>query len=330
LDGATYPIGSFVLIGSNKAVSGAATLVPTFDLPVQASDANAALILAGENIRLQGLSIAKPFVDGSYGMGVLVRPGSRNVFLRDLEISGYSARYGILAVESVGIEITGCAVRDFMMNAAADMIQDSPAGIALKRCTNSVVLNNQIRKIEVGPQGRVSISPLVPTYGPQGYQSDNIYAGQCVGVLISGNTMQTSGEGIDVLLSRQSTVTGNSIDDIWFQGVKMLGAASLNVSRNTISNCYQGIGLATHPLHECENNTVTGNSIFNTGTPGSFGVPAPGRVSYGATAAIYLGGTSRSNTITFNTVANPDLSAQMTAAIRTNGENNNILNNLVP
>ena len=332
LDGATYPIGSFVVIGSNKAVSGAASLVPTFDLPVQASDANATLILEGENIRLQGLSIAKPFIDGSYGMGVLVRPGSRNVFLRDLEISGYSARYGIIAVDSVGVEITGCTVRDFMMNASADMIRDSPAGIALKRCTNSVVLNNEIRQIEVGPQGRASISPLVPTYGPQGYQSDHIFAGQCVGVLISGNTMQTSGEGIDVLLSRQSTVTGNTIDDIWFQGVKMLGASSLNVSRNTISNCYQGIGLATHPLPggECENNTVTGNSIFNTGTPGSFGVPAPGRVPYGVTAAIYVDGTSRSNTITFNTIANPDPSAQMTAAIQTNSQPNTITNNVVP
>ena len=332
LDGATYTIGSFVVIGSNKAVSGAASLVPTFDLPVQASDANATLILEGENIRLQGLSIAKPFIDGSYGIGVLVRPGSRNVSLRGLNISGYSARYGILAVESVGVEITGCTVRDFMMNVSSDMISDSPAGIALKRCTNSVVLNNEIRKIEVGPQGRASISPLVPTYGPQGYQSDHIFAGQCVGVLISGNTMETSGEGIDVLLSRQSTVSGNTIDDIWFQGVKMLGASSLNVSRNTISNCYQGIGLATHPLPggECENNTVTGNSIFNTGTPGSFGVPAPGRVPYGVTAAIFLGGTSRSNTITFNTITNPDPVAQMTAAIQTNSQPNTITNNVVP
>ena len=332
LDGATYPIGSFVIIGSNKTVSGEGTLVPTFDLPVEASDHNAALILEGENIRLQGFSIAKPFIDGSYGMGVLVRPRSRNVSLRDLEISGYSARYGILAVESVGVEITGCTVRDFMMNVSADMIRDSPAGIALKRCTNSVVLNNQIRKIEVGPQGRASISPLVPTYGPQGYQSDHIFAGQCIGVLISGNTMQTSGEGIDVLLSRQSTVTGNTIDDIWFQGVKMLGGSSLTVSRNTISNCYQGIGLATHTVlgAECENNTVTGNRIVNTGTPGSFGVPAPGRVAYGVTAAIFLGGTSRSNTITFNTITNPDPAAEMTTAIRTNSQFNTIANNVVP
>jgi hypothetical protein len=37
------------------------------------------------------------------------------------------------------------------------------------------------------------------------------------------------------------------------------------------------------------------------------------------TAAIYLGGTSRSNTITFNTVANSDPAAQMSSAIQTNG-----------
>jgi hypothetical protein len=78
------------------------------------------------------------------------------------------------------------------------------------------------------------------------------------------------------------------------------------------------------------NNTVTGNSIVNTGTPGSFGVPAPSRVGYGVTAAIYLGNTSRSNTISFNTIVNPDPAAEMTTAIRTNSQFNTIANNVVP
>ena len=76
--------------------------------------------------------------------------------------------------------------------------------------------------------------------------------------------------------------------------------------------------------------TYQNNSIVNTGTPGSFGVSAPGRVPYGVTAAIYVDGTSRSNTITFNTITNPDPAAEMTTAIRTNSQFNTIANNVVP
>jgi hypothetical protein len=48
------------------------------------------------------------------------------------------------------------------------------------------------------------------------------------------------------------------------------------------------------------------------------------------TAAIHLGRTSRSNTITFDTVANSDPAAQMSSAIQTNSQSNTIANNVVP
>lgn len=331
-DGDTFRLSRGIVLGDGQSLSGAAVLVPEFDLPVDAGLANAAILIRGRGVLVEGVEIRKPFVDGSYGIGVAVSPGSRNVAIRGVSVSGYSARYGILAVESSELEISGCEVRDFMMDAAADMIADSPAGICLKRCTNAIVSHNRIFRIEAGPAGRASISPLRPDYGPQKYQPDHIFVGQCQGVAIVGNVMETSGEGIDVLLSSSCTISGNVIRDIWFQGIKMLGVSSTAVSGNFLSDCYQGIGLATHGAFnaECENNAVTGNVILNTGSPGSFGVPAPGRVKFGTTAGIYLHDTARNNIIANNVIRNTAEAAIMTAPITGNVEANLLQGNSTP
>jgi parallel beta-helix repeat protein len=331
MDGATFRLGSSVRLASGQGLVGNAILVPDFDHPVESGMANAAVLIEGNDVRVEGLTIRKPFKDGSYGIGVAVS-GRKNITLRNLEITGYSARYGILAVESSELEISGCTVRDFMMNASSDMISDSPAGVCLKRCTNAIVSNNRVFRIEAGPQGRESISPLSPKYGRQGYQPDHFYIGQCVAVSMVGNVMETSGEGIDVLLSSNCTISGNVIRDIWFQGVKMLGVSSTTVDGNFISDCYQGVGLATHSRFnaECENNVITDNVILNTGSPGSFGVPGPGRVKFGTTAGVDLHDTSKNNIVANNLIRNTSAEAVLEVPISGNLAANLVEGNLVP
>ncbi|MBC2593223.1 right-handed parallel beta-helix repeat-containing protein [Ruficoccus amylovorans] len=331
-DGAEFHLQSPIRLTSGQGLVGSAVLIPEFESKEINANLSAAIVIHGKNVLLDGLEIRKPFVDGSYGIGVMVSSGSENITLRNLEISRYSARYGILVLESSSIEITGCTIRDFMMNVAADMISDSPAGICIKRCNNGIVSNNRVFRIKNGPAGRASISPLKPQYGKQGYQSDNIFIGSSTGFAVTGNVLETSGEGIDLLLSSSCTVTGNVIRDIWFQGIKMLGASNCTISGNYISDCYQGIGLATHRTYdaECENNSITGNVIRNTGTPGSFGVAAPGRVRYGETAGIDINDTSKNNVIANNVIAITSPDAEMTSAIRKNDEYNLIKNNILP
>ena len=330
-DGDVFRLSRGIVLGNGQSLSGAAVLVPDFEHPVEHSG-NTAIQIQGRDIRVEGVEIRKPFVDGSYGIGVAVRPGSRNIAIRNVTISGYSARYGILAVESSELEISGCEVRDFMMNAAADMISDSPAGICLKRCTNAIVSNNRIFRIEAGPEGRESVSPLSPKYGRQGYQPDHLFIGQCVAVSVVGNVMETSGEGIDVLLSSNCTISGNVIRDIWFQGIKMLGVSSTTVDGNFISDCYQGVGLATHSKFnaECENNVISDNVILNTGSPGSFGVPGPGRVKFGTTAGIDLHDTSKNNIVANNLIRNTSAEAVLEVPISGNLAANLVEGNLVP
>ena len=332
MDGATFRLGSSVRLASGQGLVGNAILVPDFDHPVESGMANAAVLIVGDDVRVEGLTIRKPFKDGSYGIGVAVTSGRKNITLRNLEISGYSARYGIFAVESSELEISGCTVRDFMMNASSDMISDSPAGICLKRCTNAIVSNNRVFRIEAGPEGRESVSPLSPKYGRQGYQPDHFYIGQCVAVSMVGNVMETSGEGIDVLLSSNCTISGNVIRDIWFQGVKMLGVSSTTVDGNFISDCYQGVGLATHSRFnaECENNVITDNVILNTGSPGSFGIAGPSRVNFGTTAGVDLHDTSKNNIVANNLIRNTSAEAVLEVPISGNLAANLVEGNLVP
>ena len=265
---------------SNQGIVGHATILVDFDAFLDNpekhhpdSNSDSAILVQGDNVRLENFRLKKNFVDGSYGVGIFAIPGSRSIKIKNVEIGGYSARYGIHLLEVSDFMITGCYIHDFMVNTASDMILDSPAGIRVTRSENGVIANNLILRIEVGPEGRRSQSPLKPEYGPhQTYQSDSMTIQSCKHVTITGNTLATSGEGIDMLLSNECTITGNVISDIWFQGIKMLGVSSTVVSGNYITNAHQGIGLSGHANFDapCEYNNISGNTIRYTDEIDSF------------------------------------------------------------
>lgn len=311
-------------LSDGQGLVGEGTLAVDFDTKNPGGD-NAAVLVDGSDVHLAGIRIRKKSIDGSYASGILVTSGHKNIAIRGVEISGYSARYGIHIIEADGFEVSGCAIHDFMMDTAADMIVDSPAGIRITRSKHGVVSNNRLSKIEVGPNGRESISPLKPDYGPQQYQSDHITMMQCSEVSVTGNVMETSGEGIDLLLSRHCVVSGNVIGDIWFQGIKMLGASRCAVIGNSIRDCYQGIGLANHPAFgsPCFGNTITGNSIFDTGSGGSFHVPAANRVKYSGTYGIDVHEGCDENVISSNVILDTQEQKTMKGAIfRSHGKGN--------
>jgi parallel beta-helix repeat protein len=240
-----YRITGQLRVPEGGALVGEGTLVIEFGDGPPSTMGNTALLLQGDNCRIEGLTLEKRFVDGSYGVGIGAE-GRRGVRIERVEISGYSARYGIHLIDCTDFAIRGCYIHDFMVNTAADMIQDSPAAIRVTRSVRGVISDNLLERIQVGPKGRASTSPLVPDYGPQGYQSDHLTLLQCRHVTMSGNILSTSGEGIDLSLSRSCTVVGNVIRDIWFEGIKMLGAAFCTVVGNHLADCFIGIGLHDH------------------------------------------------------------------------------------
>jgi len=142
---------------------------------------------------------------------------------------------------------------------------------------------------------------------------------QCRQVSIVGNVLDTSGEGIDMLLSQQCTVSANVIRNIWFQGIKMLGVRYSSVTGNVISDCLQGIGLAEHKAQstDCVGNTVTGNMILNSGAPGSFRVPVKERgAAFGEAIGIRLEGRCVHNVVSHNTILDTQPARTMVAPIK--------------
>ena len=332
-----YRITAPLRFESNQGLIGPGTLIVDFDTLKHddhetdlSSDSNVALLAKGENLRFEGFTLRKKFIDGSYGIGILVESGSRNIIVRDVDISGYSARYGIHLVEVEDFEISNCFIHDFMFDADTDMIRDSPAGLRVTRSSRGVISNNRIMRIEVGAHGFESVSPLVPKYGRQGYQSDHMTIMQCKQVAITGNTMETSGEGIDMLLSSECTLTGNVIRDIFFQGIKMLGVSKCSLTGNQLSQCHQGIGLATHQgvQYECDYNTITGNTILFTDRSDSF-TPADGKRKWvsGLSCGIQLDGTANHNLIVGNIIADLREKPVMDRAIVKNAEKSNVVEN---
>lgn len=299
----TYRITHTVHIPPGGALLGSGTLLVDFDSE-KMDGSNVALQARGQDIRLEGITIRKRFRDGSYGIGVLIDSGSKNVTLRHLEISGYSARYGIHLVETESFEIGGCYIHDFQMDTVADMILDSPAGIRLTRCREGVVSNNRVQRIEVGAKGYVSVSPVRPAYGQQGYQSDCMTIMQCRAITVTGNVLDTSGEAIDLLLSEYCTVNANTIRSIWFQGIKMLGVRYSAVTGNVMRDCLEGIGLAEHAAFktECVGNTVIGNTILDSGSPGDFHLPIRLRDGLAGAFGIEMSGRCHENIVAHNTI----------------------------
>lgn len=273
LDGKRYRITGTLAVPEGGGIHGPGTIVHDFDIslpPSPPSGADTAIRLAS-NTTLDGFALEKTFVDGSYAIGI-ISENREHVSIRNLEIKGYSARYGIHIVESENFSILGCTIRDFMVNTTTDMIEDSPAGIRITRSKYGIVSNNRLMDIEVGPQGLRSISPIRPSYGEQGYQSDHITVVQSRYITLAGNVMRTSGEGIDMLLSDSCTLTGNIVADIWGEGIKMLGVSYTSVSGNTLVDCGVGMNIQQHPSfgQEGSGNTVSGNTFINMGSPGSF------------------------------------------------------------
>lgn len=306
LQGGKFRLTSRMVVNPGSGVVGPGEVIQDFDVlpPDPPSDSGVVFFTTGDGVRFENFKLTKPFTDGSYAYGIVAN-SVEDLKIHGMDISGYSARYGIHIIESKSFEVSNCYIHDFMVNTTTDMIADSPAGLRITRSRDGIVSNNRIERIEVGPEGLTSISPLVPDYGPQGYQSDHMTIVQCQNVTIEGNICITSGEGIDMLLSDSCVLSANIIKDIWFQGFKMLGVSYCSITGNFFSDCYQGVGLAYHGTFDkdASGNTIVGNVFRNIGSPGSFGIPAAGRVNFGSPVAIDVHDIEcRDNIISLNNV----------------------------
>ncbi len=321
-----YRVTAQIQVPADGALMGEGTIVVDWD-PAGPGNAEggAAIRVMGDNAAIKGIRIEKVFTDGSYGTGILAT-GCVNTQLRDVAISRYSARYGIHLVECSDFQIAGCLISDFKVDTASDMVGDSPAGIRLTRSARGMVQYCILKRIEVGPAGRASLSPTHPAYGPQGYQSDHVAIVQSRDIAINGNTMLTSGEGINMQGSQNCTLYGNVIQDIYLAGIRMTGTSFCAIGENKIADSYHGIVFDDGTSGtKSFGNVFHGNMIRDTGAPGSFGVPGAERITTQTPAGVTLSGGSDWNAVTENVVLDTQVVKTQADGIRPNSSANNLV-----
>ena len=308
-----YWLDQKLVVAAGKTLYGPTSGPPAilrvrFDTGVNAN--NYAIEITGNDVTIQNLVIDKDFIDGSYGLGIIANNRS-NITISGVEIRDYSVRYGIHLIECSNFLITNCYVHDFMMNQSnptgneADMIQDSPAGIRITRGTDGVIRNSRVYNIEVGESGLVSISELVPGYGPQGYQSDCITLSDSSGITVEDNDLWNSGEIVDTVASDTCIVRNNRIQMGWYLGLKAIGTQNSIFKDNYVGDCAIGIFLTDHTTTSSETtgNLVDGNDFVNCGSKGIWNLAASSRMPF-AISAINIDNSASGNTVSNNRIYN--------------------------
>ncbi len=273
---------------------------------------NFAMAIEGNGVTIQNLTLDKDFVDGSYATGIYAE-GRDDVTINAVEIKDYSVRYGIHLVETTNFDISNAYIYNFMMNQSnpsgneADMVQDSPAGIRITRSSNGTISNSRIHNIEVGANGRASISELQPGFGPQGYQSDAITLSDSSFITVENNELWNSGELVDNLVSNNSTIRNNTMQMAWLFGVKNIGSQNSSITGNYIGDAATGIYMVDHTQtgEQATGNLIDNNDLVNNGSAGIWNIAASSRIPVSLSrVGILIDNNASGNTISNNDVYN--------------------------
>ena len=216
------------------------------------------------NIVLDSFFIKKKWINNSPKEGILIRTCT-DVYINNVEISGFSARRGIAIEYSESFNITNNFVHDFSAS-AADTIKggglvDSYA-IAVANSKKGNIQGNRINNIEIKE----------PLLSKRFYQSDGININGCEGILIEKNNISNVGEGIDVIGSKNITVNENYFENTFHCGIKLIhGTRDCTFTGNTIKNAtMSGFDISAGSISSMEggktvNNTIKNNTIINVG-----------------------------------------------------------------
>jgi hypothetical protein len=79
MDGATFRLSSSVRLASGQGLVGNAILVPEFDRPVESGMANAAILIEGNDVKIEGLTIRKPFKEKTSRCTIWKSPATAHV-----------------------------------------------------------------------------------------------------------------------------------------------------------------------------------------------------------------------------------------------------------
>lgn len=189
---------------------------------------------SSKNPFIVGVKIESQTAQGRLVDAIVCR-NAINAQIQRCEIFGFAVGCGIRAASLVGANFSDNYIHDFLDNTTA--WTGTPQSTAIEIDNDRVnliyssgvkITNNKINSIVFG----------AAAIGVYGYQTDgvNIAGSGTVDYTISNNSIELVGEGIDTFGER-GTIIGNSINNTYAAGIKLIHGASLNtVQSNVIRN----------------------------------------------------------------------------------------------
>jgi hypothetical protein len=220
---------------------------------------------AATNQILHGIVIESEVSDGRFVDAVVARNCS-NLEISNVEIFNFPVGRTICLASATNSIVTENYIHDCTTNANFG-VSPKPqiTGIEIDNDrVNSIfserllIANNRIRNLTLG----------ATALGLYGYETDGInIAGFAFGIAISGNVIDTVGEGIDTF-GRSCVITDNVIKNTYNFGIKLIHGASYNIiSNNHIFNTgICGIVISGSDVvgaGDITKNTIQGNLIQN-------------------------------------------------------------------
>jgi parallel beta-helix repeat protein len=254
-----YLLSKSLQVPSGSGIKGDGTLYQTADVT---TIINATGEEKPQHILIEGIKIEKKFVDNSVQDGIRFEETS-DIRIKGVEVTGISAVVGIYLNECTNFSIADCYIHDFSLSATERPLPGGRGpdglGISTRRSSFGQISGNRIENLLVTDESANALA----------WQTDGINPVWSKYLTITGNTVRNAGEGIDLVACESCTVTGNTFEDCWHFGVKVIhGSRYCTIGNNTIRNA----ALAGMSLYfgNPENgttygNVVTGNTIVNTG-----------------------------------------------------------------
>lgn len=259
----TYRCVSTVTIaGDNVTVTGDGPGATTIELPTNGAAANVRWVFTGNNVTVRNLKFSEidsPTRTGVYGC--LSFNTASGVTVDNVEVDGASST-GIHAIDSHYGRITNCYVH----NTQAD-------GIHLQRACSHWTISNCV-VIDCGDDAIAAISHNWPTHD----YVQQISVANCV--VGAGNSLNDESAGISFAGVIGGTITGNAVYNTRGKGINVqsitdAGRTAVGGRISVTGNSIYNTGVAASSTNKsgmtignCKAVTVSGNTIFQTGSHG--------------------------------------------------------------
>jgi len=249
-----------------------------------------------------------------FGVGIAMWAAGNTNFLVENNTIRNCSRGGIIASDALPFPgpgpfgggsnhtIKGNTITNTGINAPGPVPGPAFAGTGIVSNGNNQIESNTINDVKnghgiatLGNNDHIVSNSITSVSGAFG---SGIFVWTTAGnVLVDGNSVRNisgpSGEGIGVAAGN-ATITNNTVDTVWAgNGIMLLGSEIINplsafgtgpiplgytsagnatIDGNVVANVHNGIGIN---LSDNDNNTVTNNSITNTGSDGILLIAAP-------------------------------------------------------